>query len=106
MKLLKLLTIKPLLLSNLIALPQKEARQINTKIMQLMHDPMPDGKTKIRLKHKSGKLYRLRSGNYRIIYTYNEQSLGILAIRRRNEGTYDDDNLDIELLGEISTELE
>ncbi len=97
MKTTRQMTIKPSLLNDIIALPQKEARQINAKIQLLTQDPMPDGKTKKHLKHIPGKLHRLRCGDYRVIYTYNEHSLGIVAIRRRNESTYDDDDLDIDL---------
>ena len=97
MKTTRQMTIKPSLLNDIIALPHKDARQINIKINQLVQDPMPDGKTKKHLKHIAGKFYRLRCGDYRVIYTYNEHSLGILAIRRRNESTYDDDDLDIDL---------
>ncbi|GAC1400419.1 MAG: 3'-5' exonuclease [Ktedonobacteraceae bacterium] len=100
------ITIKPSLLNDIIALPQKEARQINTKIHQLMQDPMPDGKTKKHLKHIPGKFHRLRCGDYRVIYTYNEHSLGIIAIRRRNESTYDDDDLDIDLSDEQDAQPE
>lgn len=102
MKTTRQMTIKPSLLNDIIALPQKEARQINTKINLLMQDPMPDGKTKKHLKHIPGKFHRLRCGDYRVIYTYNEHSLGILAIRRRNESTYDDDDLDIDLSEELA----
>ena len=83
MKTTRQMTIKPSLLNDIIALPHKDARQINIKINQLVQDPMPDGKTKKHLKHIAGKFYRLRCGDYRVIYTYNEHSLGILAIRRR-----------------------
>ncbi len=100
------LTIKPSLLNDLIALPQREAKQINTRIAQLTQDPTPDGKTKKHLKYLHGKFYRLRSGDYRIIYTYNEHSLGVVAIRRRKEDTYDDDTLDDDLLGELDTDLD
>ena len=100
MRAMRQLTIKTSLLNDIIALPQKEARQINDKIQMLMRDPTPDGKTKKRLKHIPGKFCRLRCGNYRLIYIYNEHNLGIVAMRRRNESTYDDDDLDIDLLGE------
>ncbi len=106
MKTTRQMTIKPSLLNDIIALPQKEARQINTKINLLIQDPMPDGKTKKHLKHVPGKFHRLRCGDYRIIYTYNEHSLGILAIRRRNESTYDDDDLDIDLSEELAAQPE
>ncbi len=101
MKTTRQMTIKPSLLNDIIALPQKEARQINAKIQLLTQDPMPDGKTKKHLKHIPGKFHRLRCGDYRVIYTYNEHNLGIVAIRRRNESTYDDDDLDIDLSDEL-----
>lgn len=103
MKITRQLIIKTSILNDIIELPQKEARQVSAKIQSLTQDPMPDGKTKVHLKYFSGKYYRLRCGDYRVIYTYNEYSLGILSIRRRNEGTYyDDDDLDIDLSWEMT----
>ena len=33
-------------------------------------------------------IYRLRSGNYRIIYTFEQRAVGIVQVLRRNEKTY------------------
>ena len=49
---------------------------------------MPDGKVKKQLAHIEGKPYRIRSGDYRILYTYDNQTITVYKIERRNEGTY------------------
>jgi hypothetical protein len=61
------------------------------------------GKTKIHLRYKEPKykdkeLYRLRCGDYRIIYTYRDPYISLLALHRRSEDTYDED-FDSEFLG-------
>lgn len=72
MKTARQLLIKTSILTDMLALPHKEARQVDAKIQLLVQDPTPDGKTKKQLKHFSGKFYRLRCGDYRVIYTYKE----------------------------------
>lgn len=86
-----LLTMKPSFLSEWSALPAKEAAQVQKKLASLVEDPAPDAKTKKQLKGWDGKLYRLRSGDYRIFYTMAEPYVSILALRRRSEDTYDED---------------
>lgn len=93
------MTIKPALLHDIVALPAKEVHQVMAKIDALTQDPTPDGKLKKQLKGAKGRLYRIRSGDYRIIYTFEKQLIRVLAIRRRNEATYDDvDDMDDDLL--------
>jgi len=92
--------IKPSLLHAITALPDKEALQILSKIDLLTQNPLPDGKQKKQLKHVGEKLYRVRSGDYRIFYTFDQQCVRVLTIRRRDEDTYDsapniDDDSDV-----------
>jgi len=85
------LNIKPTFLSELLALPPKEALQINKKLLLLTEDPTPDAKTKKQLKYLDGKLHRLRAGDYRVFYTFEEPHISVLALRRRDDTTYDED---------------
>ncbi|MEO6891554.1 MAG: UvrD-helicase domain-containing protein, partial [Ktedonobacteraceae bacterium] len=103
-------TFKPALLNDVAALPAKEAHQVMAKVALLMQDPTPDAKVKKQLKymHKgAGRLYRVRSGDYRIFYTFaaEKQSISLLAIRRRDDDTYDED-MDAELLEGLDVELD
>ncbi len=101
---------KPALLRDVTALPPKEMHQVMAKINLLIEDPEPDAKVKKFLKYLSGdgqRLYRLRSGDYRIFYTFSSEkhSLSLLAIKRRADDTYDD-ALDAELLEGLDVELD
>ncbi len=95
--------IKPALLQDITRLPAKELHQVMEKITLLTEDPRPDNKTKKQLMHYPGKPFRIRSGDYRIFYTYNQRFVRILRIERRNETIYkarpeNDDGLDDDLL--------
>ncbi len=90
-------TPKPSFLSAWRALPPKETHQVLEKITLLEQDPMPDGKAKIQVKRKyQGKtVYRIRCGVYRIFYTFRDPYINLLALLRRDEDTYnEEDELD------------
>src|SRR5260221_6760959 len=92
------ITQKPDFFKALLALPPKEMHQVLEKINLLVQDPTPDAKVKKQLKHLNGRLHRLRSGDYRIFYTFEQPYISILALRRRDDDTYDED-MDVEFLG-------
>ena len=77
-------TILPAALRQLADLPRADRRRISDKIERLGEDPRPPG-----AKRPQGKYeyLRLRSGDYRIIYTVDDDRLGILivAIGHRRE---------------------
>jgi superfamily I DNA/RNA helicase/mRNA-degrading endonuclease RelE of RelBE toxin-antitoxin system len=81
---------KPAFLQDITRLPPRDVRQIIDKITLLTLDPSPDGWMKKQLKYCPGKPYRLRSGDYRIFYTYNEHYINIYKIDRRDQSTYTD----------------
>ena len=93
-----LLTTKPAFLNACLALPAKEFMQVQKKLVALAHDPTPDAKTKKQLKYLDGKLHRLRVGDQRVLYTFDKPYISVLALRRRDEGTYEDD-FEAEFLG-------
>ncbi len=95
---------KPSFQTEWLALPPKETHQVLEKIALLTQDPTPDAKVKKQLPHLHGKLHRIRSGDYRIFYTFEQPYISLLALRRRNEDTYDED-LDVELLGGFDPEF-
>jgi superfamily I DNA/RNA helicase/mRNA-degrading endonuclease RelE of RelBE toxin-antitoxin system len=98
-------TMKPSFQTEWLALPLKESHQILEKIAMLTENPHPDGKVKKHLVHIDPKLHRLRSGHYRIFYTFDKQFISLLALRYRQEDTYDED-FDAELLGGLDAGLE
>jgi superfamily I DNA/RNA helicase/mRNA-degrading endonuclease RelE of RelBE toxin-antitoxin system len=92
------ITQKPDFFKALLALPPKETHQVLEKINLLAQDPTPDAKVKKQLKYLNGRLHRIRSGDYRIFYTFEQPYISILALRRRDDDTYDED-MDVEFLG-------
>lgn len=82
---------KPTFLHELQGFEPKESAQVLKKIDLLAQDPTPDAKTKKQLRHLGGKLHRLRSGDFRIFYTFHEPFISLLSVKRRNEQTYEDD---------------
>ncbi len=60
------------------ALPRQEQQRLKTKIDNLEIDPRPPGVVKL-----SGEknLYRIRVGNYRIIYSIQDSRLLILIVK-------------------------
>src|SRR5260221_11153958 len=98
-------TPKPAFLAAWRALSGKEEHQVLEKIKLLEHDPTPDGKTKMQLKYVNRDIYRLRSGYYRIFYTFRDPYISLLKLVRRDDDTYDDD-LEAEVLGGFDPEIE
>src|SRR5260370_28395189 len=81
-------TMKPTFQNEWLALPPKEAHQVLEKITLLTANPLPDGKLKKQLRHLNREIYRLESGDYRIIYTLQHPYISLLTLRRRKEDTY------------------
>lgn len=99
-----IVSMKPSFQTEWLGLPPKEAKQILEKLNILSRDPAPDAKVKKQLKHLDGKLHRLRSGDYRIFYTFEEPYISLLALRRRDSDTYEGD-VDADFLGGLVPEL-
>ncbi len=59
----------------LACLPEKQRRQIAGKIESLRQNPLPQGYKKLK-----ENLYRIRSGDYRIVYTVLEKRILILIL--------------------------
>lgn len=95
---------KPSFLTEWLGLPPKESHQILEKINLLLQDPTPDAKVKKQLKYMGGKLHRLRAGRYRIFYTFEYPYVSLLALRKRDDDTYDED-IDPEFLGGLDPNL-
>lgn len=63
----------------------KVSRQLIAKMGQLSEEPFPNDS-----KYLKGKLsgaYRVDSGEYRIVYTVNDEIVNIVLIGKRNDST-------------------
>lgn len=65
-------------LRDLKKLPKSEAERIHEKILGLAENPRPPGCVKLA---GSGELYRIRVGNYRVIYSINDGILVVIILR-------------------------
>ncbi len=63
-------------------IPAKHAKQLAKKIMALREQPRPQDCKKL----QDSGFYRVDSGEYRIIYHFAGELLGILLIGKRNDG--------------------
>src|SRR5947209_9289480 len=101
------ISMKPVFLHGVIALAAKEVHQVMAKVDMLVQYPLPDGRVKKQLTHLPGKPYRIRSGDYRIIYTVEKQSISVLKLERRREDTYKGTvDVDIEQLDDVEVGFE
>ena len=71
------LLIKPSAAKELEALPRKERRRLVARIGQLALDPRPPGSEKLSGEEK----YRVRQGNYRIVYSIDDADSCVVVVR-------------------------
>ncbi|MCT7953080.1 AAA family ATPase [Ancylothrix sp. C2] len=76
---------KPTFTNQLFAIPKERILQILEKIEVLRDDPKPHGNLKKKLHGYKGDVYRLRSGDYRIIYTYGDKWVALLGVDARKD---------------------
>jgi len=60
------------------ALPDQEKRKLQPKIDALATNPRPSGVIKLK---GEDNLYRIRAGDYRIVYTIEDEKLFILVVK-------------------------
>ncbi len=72
------IALKPAARRQLHKLPREAQSRIVARIERLAEDPYPPGVKKLKSKVK---LFRIRDGNYRIIYTVRKGELLILIVR-------------------------
>jgi superfamily I DNA/RNA helicase/mRNA-degrading endonuclease RelE of RelBE toxin-antitoxin system len=80
---------KPEFLRALQTLSPKEIRLVIEKLNLLLMDPYPDGHTRCQVRHMGIPVYRLRCGVFRIFYALKRPYIYVLALRRRDQATYD-----------------
>ena len=65
---------------DLKGIPKKDVRRILAAIESLADDPRPPGTKKL----SGQERYRLRQGNYRILYSIEDDSLTVCVVRVRD----------------------
>ena len=60
------------------AVPKNMLQRLDTCILRLADDPLPQGVKKLR---NSGGMYRIRVSDYRIIYRVEQEVLTILVVK-------------------------
>jgi superfamily I DNA/RNA helicase/mRNA-degrading endonuclease RelE of RelBE toxin-antitoxin system len=86
---------KPTFTNQLLSLPRDSVVQVIEKVQRLCEDPRPDGKVKKKLKGYKNNVYRLRSGDLRIIYTIAGNCVALLGVGDRKD-VYRTEPLDVE----------
>ena len=71
------LLIKPSAVKELEALPAKDRRRLVQRLQTLSDDPRPPGCEKL----SGHPLYRIRQGNYRVLYSVEDEALVVLVIK-------------------------
>jgi mRNA interferase RelE/StbE len=71
------LQIKPSAAKEIEALPKKDRPRVVARIQELATNPRPPGCEKL----SGHELYRVRQGNYRILYTVHDADLLVVVIK-------------------------
>ena len=71
------LLIKPSAVKELEGVPRKDRRRLGTRMRELAEQPRPAGAEKL----SGHDLYRVRQGNYRILYEIIDHDLTVTVIK-------------------------
>ena len=114
MQVLRAVVHRPGFTGDLLAFDSPSIKQILDKCTMLQDSPEEGGKAKARLSGRNDNLHRLRTGDFRIFYTYDDEKVSLWGVRRKTvkgeyrgkkggDVTYDgiddveDDDLDLEI---------
>jgi len=81
----------PTFLNELLDLPGKIQKAVMQKIKVLESNPVSEQGDIKKLKHTEPPLYRIRIGDYRLIYTFGKGWVKLISIRKRDDQTYQRD---------------
>lgn len=76
---------KPTFTNQLLALPRNEVPKILEKVTQLCDNPHADANNRTRVASYKGQIYRLRCGDYRVLYTYGTGWVALLGVDDRKD---------------------
>lgn len=82
------ISFKPNFVKELRRLPNVQINRVMGKIEALARNPEPDAKVRKRLKGVTSGMQRLRSGDYRVFYTFDDTAVSLYSVRRRSDDTY------------------
>ena len=114
------LVFRPGFHTDLLEFDSGTVKQILGKVGMLLEQPEEAGKAKARVDGRNDGLHRLRSGDFRIFYTYDAQKVSLWTVRRKTvkgqyrgkkggDVTYDgldevvEDDLDVDLPPSVSS---
>jgi mRNA-degrading endonuclease RelE of RelBE toxin-antitoxin system len=78
-------------LNELIALPHHVSKQVTQKVKVLEEDPISARGDAKKLSGYKNNVYRVRIGDYRLVYSFASGWVKLLSVRKRDERTYEDD---------------
>ena len=92
---------KQAFLGQLLTLPQKNRDLVLQKVSILQEEPAPAGANRKRLKGSKVRLYRIRVGDYRVLYHFGSDWVELLAVEHRKDvyehGLPAPDQLDLDI---------
>ena len=71
------LLIKPSAAKELEGIPKKDRKRIATRLQALASDPRPPGSDKL----SGQERYRLRQGDYRVLYSVNDNEAVVVIVK-------------------------
>lgn len=75
-------------LNELLDLPLKVSKQVTQVVKVLERDPISaDGKAKKLIAYQNN-IYRIRVGDYRLVYSFGQGWVKLLSVRKRDDNTY------------------
>lgn len=76
-------------LNELLNLPQTVSKRVSKVVKLLEQDPISAGGDAKKLKGYTNNIYRVRIGDYRLFYSFGQNWVKLLSIRKRDERTYE-----------------
>lgn len=78
-------------LNELLNLPQSVSKRVSKVVKLLEQDPISAQGDAKKLKNYTNNIYRVRIGDYRLVYSFGQGWVKLLSIRKRDENTYNRD---------------
>ncbi|GAB4371151.1 MAG: 3'-5' exonuclease [Elainellaceae cyanobacterium] len=76
-------------LNELLNLPQSVSKKVSKAIKVLEQDPISAKGDAKKLKGYNNNIYRVRIGDYRLIYSFGQGWVKLLSVRKRDDRTYE-----------------
>jgi len=76
-------------LNELLNLPQSASKKVTKAVKVLEKDPISAQGDAKKLKGYQNNVYRIRIGDYRVFYSFGQNWVKLLSVRKRDERTYE-----------------